>query len=239
MPVSSLFCGSAEDERVEFQEFCATRVAAVSQDIDWTEVMLPLQKQRLQDGVRQHGIGQVDHTGGVKHALIDLNQDPTKRKQIVLNPTRVGSTMFAFTHHGFVWDTEQEEPLLTVEWCLGHGMNSIPELSPDEVQPVDIRRLLRSGIVKHSKMREMVGLGWHEISMGSWLMFTLASIELKEPFQRLCKMQPTRIDDAVLARRRKRSRMADARAALGIGNSCKCQMHNFFNEQVLPIQLDD
>ena len=195
MAPRSLFAGAShEDEEDEFRDFVKKRVAPVAHELDWNDVMLPLQRQRLMDATEDYGLGEVDETGKARHALIDLNQNPRERKTIVLHPELVGQTMFPFTHHGFVWDTELEKPLLTLQWALGHGMISMPELFPYEVPPVNIRQVLRNQSVTYTKMRELIGLGWHEISMGSWLMYNLSSIELRSMFQPLRTIQPRRID---------------------------------------------
>ncbi len=159
--------GNHEDESHEFADLIPKRVHAIADELAWSDILLPLQRGRLADACAEHGIGEPDAKGNALHALIDLNQDPTKRKKICFNPKKVGTTMFTFTHHGFVWDTENDKPLLTLDWALGHGLIAYPEALPLEKGQVSLRRLLRNKIIAYSKMREMIGMGWHAISMGS------------------------------------------------------------------------
>ena len=83
----------------------------------------------------------------------------------------------------------------------------------------------------------MVGLGWHEGVIGSWLMFLLASIELRAPFQRLCREIPA-IFDSVDAKRRRILEKKLAKHEHDATQHCE-DIRTMFEEMIVPVTIED
>ena len=186
LPVSSLFCSTDSDHEEEFCEYAKGRVTPVSGERIWEDVMLPSMKDRLRLYIKKYGLLCTDpRTGKIRHAIVCLNHNPNSRPRICLNPSEVGSYLFNLTHHGFFFHTELWRPMLTLEWAFAHHIITSLDATVAKRDVVDVRSVMGQGIVKRAQVRALAGLGWHEGAIGSWLMFLLASVELKSLFQNI------------------------------------------------------
>ena len=90
--------------------------------------------------------------------------------------------LFTLVGHGLIWHSQRQRPLLAAEWLSAHGV-PLREYShiigADHVFPCDFMSLVSSGQLALRDIRSLVGNGWHIGSVGSWLMFMLASTELQ------------------------------------------------------------
>ena len=93
-----------------------------------------------------------------------------------------GEALFTLVGHGQLWHSHRERPLLAAEWLSAHAV-PLPEyasiIGEGHVFPCDFMSLLYSGRLKIGDIHSLVGNGWHIGSLGSWLMFLLASTELE------------------------------------------------------------
>ena len=199
----------------------------------WDAVMLPSQRERLLLYIKKYRLYEIDpKTGLVRHAIVCLNHNPEARARVCMNPSRIGSTLFNLTHHGFLFNTMLNRPLLTLEWAFAHHM--INSLHPGMAQndTIDLRRIMGQGVVSRTHIRSLVGLGWHEGIMGSWLMFLLASVELKSMFTQMPNeiQVPIRITTDI---RRKRRRLLQEQR-LGIISDFGLT----WAEELIPIVVD-
>ena len=95
-----------------------------------------------------------------------------------------GASM-CLTSHGTIMHSHYDRPLLCHEWLNVHGFPSTPELEAPYKLPVDFERLIRRGAVSHNQVKSMVGLGWHALSMGPYVFFTLASLEMWSDYEQI------------------------------------------------------
>ena len=185
VPVTSLFEQGDEDDGVsEYLDYCQKRVAPVKHvDLDFEHIMLPSQKIRLQEYAVKYKLLSEDGGHFVRHAVVDLDHSPHVRPKICFDPDLLGSKMYCRTSHGFHWHTRLRKPLLTLQLATGHVIAPSPGYVPGQTCTMDWRYLLNCRKISYGSARSLIGLGWHEGVIGSWVMFLLGSIEQRALFE--------------------------------------------------------
>ncbi len=179
-----------EKEKEEFYDYLEKRVAPVGTeldaDIDWDTVMTP-EMRRRDDQYSQAimaGIMASKWSADASHAF-DNEVNPRSRNKLShTEPYAPWGLLQCLVSHGFIKHSKFQRPLLTEEWSNVHGHPCVGMDAPYEL-PLDITALLRDSTVTRAHVRSMVGLGWHAPSMGSFVFFLLASLELRSSLQKL------------------------------------------------------
>ena len=170
-----LWWGGQDEESIEYPTTGSVAQGVNSEsDYDWTEMITMYQRDRLPDYhtfirkmVAEARVQETD-----MH-MFDLDQNcPMGYKGSTSedNPRPLRTLI----SHGTIWNTHLKRPLLASEWLVAHGVPGVQgKFGPEG--PVDLVGMMASGQVTPGQMKSMVGNGWHLPTIGSWLMWVLAS----------------------------------------------------------------
>ena len=117
---------------------------------------------------------------------VDLDHNP-KRGKTAHEDRSHPSQLFTFISHGTIWHESHQRPLLSMEHLLGHCIMPTKALQ-DTYQhkaPMDFWDMMMHGVVSPAQVRSMSGNMWHVSVFGMYIMYLLATIELRNPIQRL------------------------------------------------------
>ena len=177
-PVASaeiLWWADSNDQSIEFPTQ-GSAALEVNEDavFDWSDTLTWFQRDRLLDYQQytRRLVAQAKVLETDTH-IYDLDQNcPIGYKGATsAEDPRPLKTLIS---HGTIWNSRLRRPLLASEWLVAHGVPGVQgRFGPEG--PVDMIGMMASGEISPLQMKSMVGNGWHLPSVGSWLMWILAS----------------------------------------------------------------
>ena len=199
MAFSDLWClTDTMYERYEFMEMLQvhmeTRDGAV--DATWEEMLPSSCAERLKGyRARFHSVVAA-HPANIVEFSFDLDHNPFARprasREIRPRPEQLGTLI----SHGCIWHESHRRPLLAAEWLLGQGICPSKQLAQTLKTrvPVDMWGLITSGAVSTSCARSMAGNAWNVPTFGCYVMFLLASLELKNRHQKIKRLHVATVE---------------------------------------------
>ena len=190
MSPSDFWCLGPDAERDEFLSHQDRRALPVDigegDYINWRSIMTDHTLKRQEDYI--HDINTrinkgLDDPKDVHIYDLDVNCTGFKKMTIERADNPQASKLMCLTSHGTIWHSSFERPLLAHEWMLTHGFPTLPQMQAPYKLPVNFDSMLRRGSINHSQFKSMAGLGWHAPSMGAYVFFTLASLEMWSDFE--------------------------------------------------------
>ena len=190
MQPSDFWCLGSKAEQAEFESHKDKRALPVdlvdAEDINWRSIMTPQTLKRHQDYldyIKQRIDSGSNDPDDVFMYDIDVNCNGHRKFAVESKVSPSTCKLMCLTSHGTIWHSQFDRPLLTHEWLNIHGFPSLAEFQAPYKLPVDFENMMRRGALTHNHVKSMVGLGWHAPSMGAYVFFTLASLELWSDFQ--------------------------------------------------------
>ena len=146
------------------------------EDLIWDDVVLPDEKNR-RSGYLMKALDNIVRAKNSPEDVVvaDLEQAPGGRPRFKQGHA---VDLFAMLSHGTVWNFLLQRPLLLVEWLHLHLVATAQVPSDGSIPMIcDYIGLVDEGKLKPCHIKGGVGNGWHHGSVGSWVMFVLASVE--------------------------------------------------------------
>ena len=199
MHFSDLWClTDTVYERYEFMEMLEEHTCLRDGAVDdgWEEMLSKQKFQRLQGYRARYGHVLSEHPPNTVDFAFDLDHNPFKRPVVSIEERKQPAQLGTLISHGSIWHDSHRRPLLSSEWCLAQGLCPSKQLAASlgTRVPVDMWDLMTSGTISLSATRSMAGNAWNIPTFGSFMMFFLASVELKGRHQKV-KKWPVAIDD--------------------------------------------
>ena len=181
MSVGDFWSEDTRGSLAESEELAKTRVTPVSplDQLEWTDLLLPSQKQRMQHYQDQFDIRSKQSVGSNQNheaGIFDLNQNPEVGRGRV-SSDRVGALMPTFLKHGTLWHSEKSSPLLAIDQAKAHGWPVEPNEMEEFGAVISLRDCLVSGMMKRKELVRWLGDSWNIRSQGLVLMWILAHVE--------------------------------------------------------------